>query len=94
MTSRERFLTALRNGIPDRVPVTPDISSMIPAKRTGAPFRDIRLLGKVSLSQACFDASDYSGLDCWTAGTTRQPDACPICRERQEPATRRSARHA
>jgi hypothetical protein len=28
MTPRERFLTALRNGVPDRVPATPDLSNM------------------------------------------------------------------
>ncbi len=43
MTSKERLLTAMRHGIPDRVPATPDISNMIPAKLTGKPFWDIYL---------------------------------------------------
>jgi len=30
MTSRERFLAAMRNDIPDRVPVAPDISTYMP----------------------------------------------------------------
>ena len=68
MTSRERFLSALQGGIPDRVPVTPDISTMIPAKRTGVPFWDIFFYDKVSFQKAFLDASDYFGLDCWTAG--------------------------
>lgn len=68
MTSRERFLAALQNRVPDRVPVTPDISTMIPIKRTGAPFWDVFFHGKVSFQKAFLDASDYFGLDCWTAG--------------------------
>ncbi len=34
MTPRERIMTALRGGQPDRVPATPDISVMIPARLT------------------------------------------------------------
>lgn len=68
MTSRERFLTAMKNRIPDRVPVTPDISTMIPAKRTGLPFWDVFFYGKADFRKAFLDASDYFGLDCWTAG--------------------------
>jgi len=41
MTSKERMLTAFRNQQPDIVPVSPDISNMIPAKLTGKPFWDI-----------------------------------------------------
>ena len=38
MTSKERMLTALQNGKPDRVPVAPDIFNMIPCKLTGRPY--------------------------------------------------------
>ncbi len=41
MSGRERFMVAMTNGIPDRVPVTPDISNMIPARRTGLPFWEL-----------------------------------------------------
>ena len=41
MTSRERLLTVLRGDIPDCVPVAPDFSNMIPARRTGKPFWDV-----------------------------------------------------
>ena len=41
MTSRERMLTAFRGGIPDTVPVCPDISNMIPCRLTGKPYWDI-----------------------------------------------------
>lgn len=43
MTSKERLLKAMRNQIPDRVPATPDMSNMIPAKLTNKPFWDIYL---------------------------------------------------
>ena len=41
MTSRERLITALKLGVPDRVPVTPDLSNMIPCRYTGKPFWEI-----------------------------------------------------
>ena len=43
MTSRQRLLTVLSGGIPDCVPVAPDISNMIPARLTGKPFWDLYL---------------------------------------------------
>ena len=43
MTSRERLLTVLRGGIPDCVPVSPDISQMVPCRLTGKPFWDLYL---------------------------------------------------
>jgi len=67
MTSRERFLVAMRNGVPDRVPVTPDISNMIPVKRTGLPFWDIYFHGQVPLWRAYLDAADFFGIDAWIA---------------------------
>lgn len=67
MTSRERFLTAVANGIPDRVPCTPDISNYIPAKRTGLPFWEVYFTEKVPLWRAYQDAAAYFGLDMWVA---------------------------
>ena len=43
MTGREEIMTALRNGTPDRVPATPDISIMIPCRLTGKPFWEIEV---------------------------------------------------
>ena len=57
----------MTNGVPDRVPVTPDISNMIPAKRTGLPFWEIYFDGKVPLWRAYLDAADYFGIDAWIA---------------------------
>jgi uroporphyrinogen decarboxylase len=67
LTPRERFLTAVRNGVPDRVPATPDISNMIPAKRTGLPFWDIYFRKTVPLWRAYLDAADYFGIEAWVA---------------------------
>ncbi len=49
MTPRERMLIAMTNGRPDRVPVAPDISNMIPCRLTGKPFWEIYYFGEPSL---------------------------------------------
>ena len=67
MTHKERFLAAMRNEIPDHVPVAPDISTYIPTKRTGMAFWDVLMEGKVPLWQAYLDAADYFGIDAWIA---------------------------
>lgn len=63
MTSRERLLTTIRRGIPDCVPVAPDTSNMIPAKRTGLPFWDIYLYRKIPQWKAYLDCVKYFGFD-------------------------------
>lgn len=65
MTPRQRMLTAMRNGIPDRVPVAPDMSNMIPCRLTGKPFWDIYLYQDPPLWQAYIDAVNYFGIDGW-----------------------------
>ncbi len=65
MTSRQRMLTAMRSGIPDRVPVSPDISNMIPARLTGKPFWEIYVLDNPSLGEAYMSAVRYFGMDGW-----------------------------
>lgn len=65
MTSRERFMTAVRNQQPDRVPCAPDISNMIPARRTGRPFWDIYYYETPSLWRAYLEALRYFGFDGW-----------------------------
>lgn len=67
MTSKERFLAALCNKVPDRVPVAPDISNYIPARRTGLPFWEIYFQNVVPLWQAYLDAIGYFGADAWVA---------------------------
>ncbi len=65
MTPRERMIVAMTNGVPDRVPVAPDISNMIPARRTGRPFWDIYYFNEPPLWQAYIDAVNYFGIDGW-----------------------------
>jgi uroporphyrinogen decarboxylase len=65
MDHRTRFLTALRNELPDRVPVAPDISNMIPCRLTGRPFWDIYLHGDPPLWRAHLDANRRFGFDAW-----------------------------
>jgi len=63
MTARERLLTVLRGEIPDRVPVCPDISNMVPARLTGKPFWDIYIHQDPPLWKAYIDAVKYFGID-------------------------------
>jgi uroporphyrinogen decarboxylase len=65
MTGRERILTALRHGVPDRVPATPDISIMIPSKLTGKPNYTIEIDDNPGLTSAYIRAARYFGIDGW-----------------------------
>ena len=65
MTGRERIMTALRNGQPDRVPATPDISIMIPSRLTGKAFWDIEINDNPSLTAAYIQAVKFFGIDGW-----------------------------
>ncbi len=65
MTSRERFLAALKNEQPDRVPAAPDISNMVPCRLTGKPFWDIYLRGDPPLWRAHPAANRRFGFDAW-----------------------------
>jgi uroporphyrinogen decarboxylase len=65
MTPKQRFLTAMTNGKPDRVPCTPDFSNMIPCRLTGKPFWDIYLHQDPPLWRAYLHAAKYFGIDPW-----------------------------
>ncbi len=65
MTSRERMMIAIGNGVPDRVPVAPDMSNMIPCRLTGKPFWCIYAENDPPLWRAYLDAVDYFGIDGW-----------------------------
>lgn len=65
MTSKERLMTVLRGGIPDRVPCMPDFSNMIPCRLTGKPFWDIYMEGNAALYRAYCKAVEYFGIDGW-----------------------------
>lgn len=63
MTPKERLQTVLAGKIPDRVPVSPDFSNMIPAKRTGKPFWDIYLYNDPPIWEAYIDCAKHFGID-------------------------------
>jgi len=65
MTGKERMLTAMRRGIPDRVPVCPDISNMIPCRLTGKPYWEIYVYKMPSLGEAYLEAIKRLGMDGW-----------------------------
>jgi len=63
MTHRERLQTVLRGDIPDCVPVAPDFSNMIPARRTGKPFWDLYLYNDPPIWEAYIETAKYFGID-------------------------------
>ncbi|HJS19193.1 MAG TPA: uroporphyrinogen decarboxylase family protein [Anaerolineales bacterium] len=72
MTGRERMLTAFRRGKADTVPVSPDISAMVPVRLAGRPFDEMFLdnlphngYASASVAQAYVDAVKYYGMDGW-----------------------------
>lgn len=65
MTSRERLLTAMRLGTPDMVPVTPDMSHMIPCRLTGKPFWDVYIHEAPARWEAYIGAVRHFGFDGW-----------------------------
>ncbi len=73
MTSKERFLSAMRNDVPDRVPVAPDISTYIPLKSSGLPFWDICFNGAIPHWKLYLDEADRYGLDAWVAPVMGMP---------------------
>ena len=70
MTSKERLLTAMKRGKPDHVPVSPDISVMVPDRLDGRPFYDIHLDGRehngwtsATHGEVYVNAVKYFGMD-------------------------------
>lgn len=55
----------MRRHIPDRVPVSPDISNMIPARLTGKDFWELYLFNNPPLCVAYMDAVRKFGIDAW-----------------------------
>ena len=60
MNGRERIMTALKHGTPDRVPSTPDISIMIPTLLSGAYFYD-----PIDITMAYIKAARHFEIDGW-----------------------------
>lgn len=63
MTSRERLLCVLGGGVADCVPVAPDFSNMIPARRTGKPFWDLYLYKDPPVWEAYIDCAKHFDID-------------------------------
>ncbi|MCE5184652.1 MAG: hypothetical protein LLF76_00810 [Planctomycetaceae bacterium] len=63
VTHRERLLTVMSGKIPDRVPVAPDFSNMIPARLTGKPFWDLYLYNDPPIWEAYIEAAKYFDID-------------------------------
>ncbi len=63
MTSRERMLTAMRGGVPDRVPAAPDTNWMIPARLAGGPFWNVYLHHDPPIWKAYNDCVRFYGVD-------------------------------
>ena len=65
MTPRQRMMVAMRNGIPDRVPVAPDISCMVPVRHSGKGYFSVFINEDPPLWRAYLDAVKYFGIDGW-----------------------------
>ncbi len=70
MTGRQRMLAAFARREADCVPVSPDISAMVPVRLSGRPFDEMFLDGlphngyaSASVAQAYSDAVRYYGMD-------------------------------
>ena len=65
LSKRERMMCACRNGVPDRVPCCPDISYMVPIRKTGKPFYQVLLMNDPPLWKAYLDAIRYFDMEGW-----------------------------
>jgi len=65
LTPKQRLLLAMTNQVPDRVPCTPDISNMVPARLTGKTFEHVYLHHNPPLGEAYLRAVEQLDLDGW-----------------------------
>jgi uroporphyrinogen decarboxylase len=72
MTGRQRMLAAFAHQEADYVPVSPDISAMVPVRLSGKPFDEMFIdrlphngYATASVAQAYVDAVKYYGMDGW-----------------------------
>ncbi len=72
MTPRRRMLTSFARREPDCVPISPDISAMVPVRLAGRPFDEMFLDGhphhgyaSASVAEAYVNAVKYYGMDGW-----------------------------
>lgn len=78
MTPKQRMLTAMTGGIPDRVPASPDTNWMIPARLGGGPFWQVYHYGDPPIWKAYNDCVRHFGIDGFShhgvADIPRHPD--------------------
>ena len=65
ITPKERMLAAFRKEEVDRVPISPDISNMVPCRLTGKPFWEIYLNRDPPLGEAYMAAVKKYQLEAW-----------------------------
>lgn len=65
MTPRKRLLLTMANGAADRVPVTPDISCMVPVRLSGKGYFNVLVHNDPPLWRAYIDAVKHYGIDGW-----------------------------
>ena len=63
MTRRERMLTAMTGGVPDRVPASPDTNWLIPARLLDVPFWQVYYYHDPPVWKAYNDCVRYYGVD-------------------------------
>lgn len=63
MTARERMLTAMTGGVPDRVPASPDTNWLIPARLLAVPFWQVYYYHDPPIWKAYNDCVRYYGVD-------------------------------
>ena len=74
-TPKRRLLETLAGRMPDRVPVTPDFSNMIPCRLTGKPFWDIYLYKNPPRWLAYINCVKHFGIDGFLDGLPVSLDA-------------------
>lgn len=76
MTPRQRMIAAKSGKMPDRVPVSPDTSIMLPTKMTGKPFWDLDFYEDPPLWKAYLEFIKKYGIDgwFWYVGLEAHPD--------------------
>jgi hypothetical protein len=83
MTGRQRMLAAFGRREADHVPVSPDLSAMVPVRLAGIPFDRAFLDGRphygyatATVAEAYVDAVKYFGMDGWYLYGSL-PEICP-----------------
>jgi len=63
LNSRQRMLTAMTGGVPDRVPASPDTNWMIPARLVGGPFWNVYYYNNPPIWKAYNNCVRHFGID-------------------------------